>query len=225
MAEEGFDDKRETSDPDEDYGLPKIEIKPLQKAESTQEKVPVVPSETTAPEAASPGRMEAELPRPSLNTDSEENGKSYGWLVMLLIFAAILVGGWFYYDYSFNGEGKAEKPESIIKETVPEPAPPLQEPVDEPVEEVETFSLTEIQSRADRPRYFLVVASFIDEDLAKDHAEKLHAGKMNTFLVYPYGEIAYYRLAIGQFESFALAAEEIAKVKDNFKENLWVLKY
>lgn len=53
----------------------------------------------------------------------------------------------------------------------------------------------------------------------------MQAKEMNTFLVYPYGDIAYYRLAIGQFESFALAAEQIEKEKGNFKENLWVLKY
>ena len=223
MAEDGFDNTKETSDPDEDYGLPKIEIKPIQKAESKQEKKPVG-SEVEAAKKAVPQEIQAGKD-PAGDTVTEETGRSNSWLVMILIFAGILVAGWFYYDYSFNSERPTEKKEPILEEEVPEPAPPVQEIIETPVEEVETFTLTEIKSRGERTRYFLVVASFIDEDLAKDHAEKLHANKMNTFLVYPYGEIAYYRLAIGQFESFALAAKEIDQVKENFKENLWVLKY
>lgn len=227
MAEEGFDNAKETSDPDEDYGLPKIEIKPIRKAESKQEQKPVVAplgsEEEAATKAVPQDRKDAK--QPAGNAVSDETGKSYSWLVMILVLSVLLLGGWFYYDYPSNGAQEAENVDAVVEEQIPEPVPPVQELIEAPVEEVETFSLTEIKSRADRPRYFLVVASFIDEDLAKDHAEKLHADKMNTFLVYPYGEIAYYRLAIGQFESFALAAEEIARVKEKFKENLWVLKY
>lgn len=223
MAEEGFDNNKERSDPDEDYGLPKIEIKPIQKAESKQEK-----KVATAPVDEGAAKNDLSPTEKAENTSTsatEERGKSYSWLVMILVLAGILVGGWFYYNSSSIGELAVEKTEPIVQEQVPEPAPPAQEVVEAPVEEVETFTLTEIKSRIDRPRYFLVVASFIDEDLAKDRAEELQAKQMNTFLVYPYGDIAYYRLAIGQFESFALAAEQIEKEKDNFKENLWVLKY
>lgn len=227
MAEEGFDNTKETSDPDEDYGLPKIEIKPIQQAEPKQEKKPEVVAVGSVVESARPAGSQGKEIRKSPVGDAlaEEEGKNYSWLVMILVLAGILVAGWFYYSHSSNGEQPAEKKEAIVEEPIPEPVPPVQEIIETPEEEVEIFTLTEIKSRGDRTRYFLVVASFVDEDLAKDHAEKLHANKMNTFLIYPYGEIAYYRLAIGQFESFALAAQEIEKVKDNFKENLWVLKY
>jgi hypothetical protein len=227
MAEEGFDNNKETSDPDEDYGLPKIEIKPIQKAESKQEQKPVVAPVESGLEAGAKTAYhdQKQAGRPAKDTVTEEPGKSYAWLVMILVLLGILVGGWFYYNYSSNGVQEAAKKEAVVQEQVPEPAPPAQEIIEAPVEEVETFSLTEIKSRIDRPRYFLVVASFIDEDLAKDRAEELQAKQMNTFLVYPYGDIAYYRLAIGQYESFALAAEQIDKEKDKFKENLWVLKY
>jgi hypothetical protein len=226
MAEEGFDNRKETSDPDEDYGLPNIEIKPIQTAESKREKKPVGPPAATAaagvtkPDAAA--SQEAEKPS---DVEVAEKGSSYTWLVMLLVLALVIAGGWFYYQNANEGESEVASVEPVAEEQVSVPAPPAQEVVEAPVEEEEMFTLTEIKSRGDRTRYFLVVASFIDEDLAKDHAEQLHENKMNTFLVYPYGEIAYYRLAIGQYESFALAAEEIEKVKDNFKENLWVLKY
>ena len=231
MAEEGFDDTKETSDPDEDYGLPNIEIKPIQKAESKQgNKVAAAPIANVA-DAEGKAVVQDKVvqdkkdsKQPAADTVTKEAGKSYSGLIMVLVFAGILVGGWFYYDYSSKEKPEADKEEATVEEQAPTPAPPVEEVV-EPQEEVETFTLTEIKSRIDRPRYFLVVASFIDEDLAKDRAEELQAKQMNTFLVYPYGEIAYYRLAIGQYESFALAAEDIEKVKGDFKENLWVLKY
>lgn len=227
MAEEGFDNTKNTSDPDEDYGLPKIEIKPIQKAELKQTKKPVIAGVGTEPGSAKPvvPPNREETKQKAVDAVAQETGKNYSLLVMILVLAGILVGGWFYYDRSSNGEQQAETKEPDLAEQVAEPLPPVQEIIEVPAEEVETYTLTEIKSRGDNIRYFLVVASFIDEDLAKDHAEKLHSNKMNTFLVYPYGEIAYYRLAIGQFESFALAAQEIDKVKANFKENLWVLKY
>src|SRR5690606_4786081 len=226
MAEEGFDNHKERTDPDEDYGLPKIEIRPIQKPESKQEKQPAtVPVAAAAEEGGNVGPVQSEPAEKASASETESGSTGYSWVAMILVFAAILIGGWFYYDYSSKGERGEEKGEPIVQEQSPEPAPPAEEVVEAPVEEVETFTLTEIKARADRPRYFLVVASFIDEDLARDRAEELQAKEMNTFLVYRYGDIAYYRLAIGQFESFALAAEQIEKEKGNFKENLWVLKY
>lgn len=233
MAEEGFDNKQETSDPDEDYGLPKIEIKPIQQSESKRgnQKIvnpAVVPTpESSKVEMSSRKNTEPTKEKRDIKTVEEKESGGYAWWVVLLALGGILVAGWFYYNQSSNSKDDVDKSKPIVEEKQPEPvvAPVREQPTEMEEEEVEIFSLTEIKSRAEKPRYFLVVASFIDEDLAKDHTEKLHAQKMNTFLVYPYGDIAYYRLAIGQFESFALAAEEINKVKDNFDENLWVLKY
>jgi len=229
MAEEGFDNSKETSDPDEDYGLPKIEIKPIQKAESTQEQKPVVASVggEAEPVKSTAAQETKERKEPARDTPIADNDKSYSSLVLILVIVGILLGGWFYYDYSSGEKQDAASKEVIVEEQVPTSIPPtpVEEAVEVPQEVAETFTLTEIKSRIDRPRYFLVVASFIDEDLAKDRADELHAKEMNTFLVYPYGDIAYYRLAIGQYESFALAAEDIEKVKGAFKENLWVLKY
>src|SRR5690606_35194596 len=102
MAEEGFDNSKETSDPDEDYGLPKIEIKPIQKAESTQEQKPVVaPVGSEAEPVKSTAAQETkERKEPARDTPIAEKEKSYSSLVFILVLACILLGGWFYYDYS-----------------------------------------------------------------------------------------------------------------------------
>src|SRR5690606_11748177 len=120
---------------------PKIEIKPIQKAESKQEqKLVVAPVESQVEAAATtPSQNHKEAERPAAGTVTEETGKSYAWLVMILVLAGILVGGWFYYNSSSNGELAVEKTEPIVQEQVPEPAPPAQEVIEAPVEEVETF--------------------------------------------------------------------------------------
>jgi hypothetical protein len=46
-----------------------------------------------------------------------------------------------------------------------------------------------------------------------------------TFLVHPYGQIHYFRLAVGQYENVDLALKAMEEVQGNYEENLWVLKY
>lgn len=230
MVEEGSHNKKGTSDPDKDFGLPKVEIKPLQPkavepAKGKESGAAVLGTTKTAAEKTAGTAVETK--EPAQNVVEKKN--NYNWLIIVLFLVAVLGGALYYYYYNatLNGGNQAADSEPVADKEAVVPAAPSHDapPAEEPVEEMETYSLTEINSRIDRPRYFLVVASFIDEDLAKDHSEQLQAQKINTFLVHPYGEIAYYRLAIGQFENFALAAQEIDRVKDNFKENLWVLKY
>ena len=241
MAEEGYKDQDMNLNPDKDYGLPKVEIKPIQETQNLSNPT-AIPSKSNEEKS----EIKQELPRtdqtksladkkkPSIK--HEEKKSNYSWLLILLLLLGLGAGGWFYYSSNNNSQdsnsnnGMTEKNTKLpteVQEEPPQPVaadsqPPAEEEVVKPVKEI---TLTEIKSRADAPRYFVVVGSFVDEDMAKDYSLMLHEKQMSTFLVYPYGEIAYYRLAIGQFESFALASREIDRVKDGFKENLWVLKY
>ena len=231
MSEEAFNGKDKIPDADKDFGLPKIEITPIRDdAKSiplpkTEQKEGILEDDPNRDQPAVTGSVKAE----GKDLPSEKEGKGTGltWLILVLLLLVLAAGGWFYLDN--NQQPKI--PEKPAATEVPEKVTPsVPEPVDEeasptPEEQVETYTLTEVTARAASPRYFLVVASFIDEDMARDHSDALLKQGKNTFLVYPYGDIAYYRLAIGQFESFALASKEISRVKDGYEENLWVLKY
>src|SRR5690606_20334226 len=223
-SEERLNDKLGDRDPDKDYGLPKVEITPFPTAESKNDPV-VLPEEVVEEGELKPIALQASSDTEPVKEGVEDGKKpSYGWLVVLLLLIIFASGGWYYFTTQqvdkivTNTETKpvAETPAQVV----PEPEPEII-----PEEKVEEYTLTEITSRGDRPRYFVVVGSFVDEDMAKDHSDALNAKGMNTFLIYPYGEIIYYRLAIGQYDTFALALEEINRVKDGYKENLWALKY
>ena len=86
-------------------------------------------------------------------------------------------------------------------------------------------NLIRIESKAERPLYFIVVGSVPSEQDALKLAPGFQARVSEVFLILPYAESSNYRLAIGKFPSFRTAAEELEKIKSQYTEELWILKY
>ena len=75
-------------------------------------------------------------------------------------------------------------------------------------------------------KYYIVVSSFVDQDLAKDFAAKLNGEGFDTFVMAPYGKKKYYRLGIEQSGSFSEANSKLTSdLKEKLGNDLWVLKY
>ena len=267
--------ENDLNDPDKDYGLPKVEIKPLAQSTGTipleikpqePKSIEVKPDEMASievppimevPKEQLPEKEDSQEPAPQKLTplveapkevafqnsseakdepanipagerkkaaDKEEaKNRSFAW-IWIVVVLGLGVGAWALYK---NFQGQTEEEPKPIAETVEEtlpvtPAPPVEEEIEEPVQEI---GLTEIRAREETPRFFVVVGSFNNEAMAKNFSENLHQKEMNTFLVYPYGDISNYRLAIAHFPSFDQAMNELNRVKGDFKEDLWVLKY
>ena len=223
MSEDKLNDKLGDIDPDKDFGLPKVEIAPIPTAEFNDKSVEV-PQEAVEEEHSHTMPLQP-TPDTIAQKKEDETRRSYGWVGLVLIVLAFFFTGWYYFSSQQDRSVETEPEASPVVENIAPVVPDTEPEIVPEEEEVEEFTLTEITSRGDRPRYFVVVGSFVDEDMAKDHSDALNAKGMNTFLIYPYGEIIYYRLAIGQYDTFALALEEINRVKDGYKENLWALKY
>lgn len=243
MAHNDNQDKHSQADADKDFGLPKVEITPLPsketKSEPQQESTPVASSpiinktESRPEETKSREEVTEQTPE-TITTEKEvpptveekERSNKWAWISVILVLLLVALGlGWFWYGQERDA---TQEPEQIT--TIAEPEEPAEPEaiVEEPEtieEEPETFTLTPIKSRAASPRYFVVVGSFIDEDMALDYSARLNRQNKNTYLVYPYGEIAFYRLAIGEFSTLAQAVELLEEHQANYKENLWVLKY
>lgn len=112
----------------------------------------------------------------------------------------------------------AEAPEAEIEEEVIHEAP-------EPIVTQTSPELTLIQSRDANPRYFIVVASVISERLARGEAEKFMGMDKNTWIIFPYGDIRNYRIAVGKFDNIESATEAWETAKGEFGEAIWILKY
>ena len=75
-------------------------------------------------------------------------------------------------------------------------------------------------------RYYVIVESFVDSDLAADYGNKLAAEGVSTTLLAPLeGKKKLHRLALGDYGSFAEAQDAADKLKAEFGETLWVMKY
>lgn len=85
--------------------------------------------------------------------------------------------------------------------------------------------LIRIESKAERPQYFIVVGSLPNEKLAIEEANQYFSKSTEIYLISPEEGSRNYRLALSNFTSFRLAAEELERIKSQYSEELWILKY
>lgn len=87
------------------------------------------------------------------------------------------------------------------------------------------IEIVRIATRLENPRYFIVVASLSRESLAIVEAEKYVSRGEIIYLILPHENASNYRLSIGFFDSLKDASNELERVKANYTETLWILKY
>ena len=125
---------------------------------------------------------------------------------------------------------KAEVKNEVKKEIIPEPV--IEEVIEPEVKtdppELESVPKTiGVISEISRPldKYYLVVASFLDNDLAFDYAEKLILSGSNVIIILDFHVRYFTRVALLEYETLDKAKFGLDKYKDEFDEQLWVLKY
>ena len=94
---------------------------------------------------------------------------------------------------------------------------------DEEAEAAKTGTFTIITEATGR--YYVVIESFVDSDMATDYGNKLAADGVGSTLLSPEGKRKFHRLTIGDYDSFVDAQEEANKMKTEYGDDLWVLKY
>ena len=84
-------------------------------------------------------------------------------------------------------------------------------------------AISEISQPLDK--YYLIVASFLDNDLAFDYAEKLILSGSNVIIILDFHVRYFTRVALLEYETLDKANIGLDKYKDEFDDKLWVLKY
>jgi hypothetical protein len=74
-------------------------------------------------------------------------------------------------------------------------------------------------------RYYVIVASNIDDDLLMDYARKLSAAGVSSKLIPPHGRVKFYRLAIAEGDTYASAQATADGMKADYGQDLWVTRY
>lgn len=93
------------------------------------------------------------------------------------------------------------------------------------IESTQPGTLVRIESKKERPQYFIVVGSLPSEALAVQEAALFYDRAPTIYLILPYDEVTNYRLAIGAFGTFSSATAELERAKGLYTEALWILKY
>ncbi|MCU0317937.1 MAG: SPOR domain-containing protein [Amoebophilaceae bacterium] len=134
---------------------------------------------------------------------------------------------------SFNGGVPAQHQTVACDEALSHSASESETPVEEAhIEDVNASPCT-VKPRGgtitsintSRGHYYVVVGSFIDDDLASDYANRLAQQGVDVTLIAPPQGQYYFRVAIAQRSTLHDAHEKLESLKATYGAGIWVLKY
>lgn len=228
------------NDSDDTFGLPDIEYKPLNREEeSTTSSTESQPTETQ-PEAP---RYEYEQTTTQQTQSAEytyepEEESSPAWpkvLGILIVIGLALGAVWYYWYKPWQAEKAREKArieqeakdkaeqERLAAELRAREEAEAQRRADS-LANVSKTGVIEVLSERTR-RYYVVIASAVDDDLLMDYAKKLSTQGVSTKIIPPFAKYKLFRLTIADGDTFAAAQEVADAKKAEYGDALWVLKY
>jgi hypothetical protein len=74
-------------------------------------------------------------------------------------------------------------------------------------------------------RYYVVVASAIDDDLLMDNAQKISKNGAHVRIIPPYRNVKFFRLTVEDGDTFADAQAKADNLKGEYGDGVWVIKY
>jgi len=211
---------------EDSFGLPDIEYKPLENPETTSQ------TEEQAYKAQEPVRE-------SYSYRPEEEPKSNAPVIIAIVIGLVLiVAAFLVYQYVYKPKAEKEKKELAAKAAS---AKKQREEVERIAREKEAEeqrlrdeaaaveakpAIGTIETLSGRTsRYYVVIASAVDGDLILDYAKKISAKGTGSKIIPPFGKWKFYRLTIGDFDSYASAQASADSAKPEFGEGAWVIKY
>jgi hypothetical protein len=211
---------------EDNFGLPDIEYKPLENQEQTTQ------TEEQAYRAQEPVRE-------SYSYRAEEEPKSNAPAIIAVVIGLVLiVAAFLVYQYVYKPKAEKEKKEVAAKaasaKKMREEAERLaraseaeeQRLRDEAAAVEAKPAIGTIETLSGRTgRYYVVIASAVDGDLIMDYANKLSAKGTGSKIIPPFGKWKFYRLTIGDFDTYASAQTSADSAKPEFGEGAWVIKY
>ncbi|MFY0650649.1 MAG: SPOR domain-containing protein [Cyclobacteriaceae bacterium] len=118
-----------------------------------------------------------------------------------------------------TSEAKAKTPAPKKKA----PAKKVSKPKPKPASTAPAGEIVNIQAKTGRS--YVIIGSFIDEDLANDFAKELSTSGSGVKVIFPYGNSKRYRVSIADFGSYSDATAQIGGYKASYGEDIWTLKY
>ncbi|MDE0470963.1 MAG: SPOR domain-containing protein [Ekhidna sp.] len=186
---------------------------------------------------------------------NESGSKGKFARIIVIGIAIFLAAGTLFYFFSpsfSEKEGKAEIAENkqtatpkVEKEPITTKKvenPPVEQPEEIPkIQEKDTQSeqprkvvtnntpkarTGEITSLTRRTgNFYIIVASFLDGDLATSHSKNLAASGRTPIIIPPFGKAVTHRVAIQGYGSLSQAQDAIDGYKGEYGQDIWILRY
>jgi cell division septation protein DedD len=174
------------------------------------------PTDETAPEEPT------EEPAEEVEAENEEQKKGYLWLIIML--GAIIIAALLYFCvFDKDDDAQEEKIEEVQPEIIPEPEPepePVKEPEPEPEPQATVYTIS-----APDGRFYVIVGSFYDVDLAEDKANEIVGMGMDAFMLEPVEGFIFHRVAVKVTERQSEAFGALGGLKPEFGDDIWVVKF
>jgi len=232
---------------DDTFGLPEIEYEPIKREESVPEaevEQPVAEQpehEEVAPEIEEHYQEEEAVEEQAYRSPYAEEEKSSSVPMILGIVVVLLLAGgagWYFLSYKPKQEAaeKARREQLAIDEQKRKEAEQRAEALKRQEEEdrrkadslanaTPTVGAIEVLSGR-TGRYYIVVASAIDDDLIMDHAKVLSEKGVSCKIIPPFGKTKFSRLAIDSKDTYADAQSTADAMKGgDYGNDIWVVKY
>jgi SPOR domain len=223
----------EGNNADDNFGLPELDYKPL---DTTEE------STSTASNMNEENQVsESEESKPSYSYTPTEEPKSNAPIIIAVIIGLVLLASAFLiYQYVYKPKAEKAKKELLAKQEADKKRKEEEARLANEKEDAERRRLEEEKAAAATAtpaigtigtlsertgRYYVVVSSDIDDDLIMDFAKKLSAEGISSSIIPPSGKRKFYRIVIGNFDTFADAQANADQVKSKYGDGVWVIKY
>ena len=73
--------------------------------------------------------------------------------------------------------------------------------------------------------FYIIVGSFLDEDMAMDFATKLSNAGKSPSIIPPFGNAITHRVAISGYGTLSEAQNSIDGLKPEYGQDIWILRY
>ncbi len=168
----------------------------------------------------------------------EEDGKKgspVGWIILIIIVLISVGIGifWWFNRGTETPKPTYQAPKQTPVVTKPDTATQMVEKTPASTKPPKTTTTTEssgtegMVSEISEPtgRYYVIIASFIDDDLAMDYAKKLTKEGITCKILDPRGNKKFFRFSIADFPTVNEAAIRAEQLKSTYGEGVWVMKY
>ena len=242
LNQEGQDDLNEA---DDSFGLPDFEFDPLDESDDSdepddtvEESVEITVEETFVEDEHVKEVEEKKEPVRKYSRYQQESSNKAPVVILAIIAVILISGGIWYFGFYSPAQKEIQAQEQADKqrqedlaarqaeeERLARQAEEVAEEEPTPAEPSQVTRGTMTTISAPTQRYYVVVGSFIDGDMATDLGKELASKGVNTSVLAPSKSHRLHRVAIADYGTFNEASNAANSMKSEYGENLWVLKY